>query len=131
MLRQLTEWLQSEGVGTLGVDLFRNELPPAPVRAMAVILYDGVEPPGTHDSDYPAYEDSRVQVMTRGASYAEAQAYARSAYDALYRLRNTLVDGCWFLRAAPLQLPFNEGEDAGGNNLVLFNSIVWSNDHDV
>ena len=68
MLCEIGTYLQSQGIGTLGADLFLGLMPDQPDNCIALFEYAG-SPPDLHwNGEYPG-----LQVRVRGTSYEAAR----------------------------------------------------------
>jgi hypothetical protein len=122
MLGELVSYLAAQGVGTPGVDLFQGAMPHEPDAALVLQRYPGImNTPERGDPPSVAVERPRVQVLARAPHPAQAEARAQAAYRALIRLANQRLGATWYLRAEPLQAPFDLGRDDAGRWLVGFN----------
>ena len=69
MLTEIGAYLQSQGIGTLGADLFLGLMPDQPDNCIALFEYAG-SPPDLHwNGEYPG-----LQVRVRNKSYAAGRA---------------------------------------------------------
>jgi hypothetical protein len=68
MLKEIGTYLQSQGIGTLGANLFLGLMPDQPDNCIALFEYAG-SPPDLHwNGEYPG-----LQVRVRNKSYAAAR----------------------------------------------------------
>lgn len=116
--KELLGILESEGVGTVGTDLFAERMPDNPARCVSIVTYGGGMPEYTHDNNSVAYESPRVQVTARDATAAGAYSLADAAYRALGR-RNAYTQQ--WLSVAPMSMPFLFNRDAQERVLYMFN----------
>jgi hypothetical protein len=114
MLADITAYLEDEGVGTQGVNLFYSLMPDQPDSCVAVFEYGGRPPVFEHDSPQPALEYPRVQVLARDPDYDTARSLARDAHLALSEVVNMTLGATRFLRITPLQAPFFLRRDESG-----------------
>ena len=122
-VNDLATRLVSQGVGTLGTDLFGGGLPSVPVNCLALIEYAGEEPRLKAPGEVALDERPRVQVIARGKSYRLAEEKARAAYEAI-QCAMTTINGTLYLRIDALQTPFYLKNDENGNTLFVFNVQV-------
>jgi hypothetical protein len=112
-LDEVGQYLQANGLGTLGVDLFLGSMP---IDAPNVTTQDAItalyETPGfpgqyVHSTLGVDWEQPVLQFITRGApyDYAGVRAHAETLYVALGRIRNQLLSGTWYLWCLPLHTP--------------------------
>jgi Bacteriophage minor capsid protein len=122
----LAAYLQTQGQGTLGVDLFGGFLPDTTTgggNARALLEYPGggiVRVMGGI-----AWELATVQLLTRHRSLATAQAWARAAYLALEAMPAGTYSGIRISAVNAKQPPGYVGDDANGLPLVSVNFEVW------
>ena len=68
MLKEIGTYLQAQGIGTLGTNIFLGLMPDEPDNCIALFEYAG-SPPDLHwNGEYPG-----LQVRVRGTSYAAAR----------------------------------------------------------
>lgn len=125
MLEDLSAYLESQGLGVVGQDIFRHRFPDAPDRAMVLTPYAGSPGPRVHDALLPAFRVERVQIMCRGSTRNAAMGLANGAYAILW-LDNALLGGTQVVKSEPLQPPFDMPEDTRNRAVVVFNVEVWS-----
>ena len=127
-LDELGQYLQAEGLGTLGTTLFLGGLPvDAPNLPTQDAITALVETPGfpaeyVHDVATPSRDRPVVQVLTRGApyDYATARAWAQDLWMALGRIRNQALSGTWYLGVQPIQSVSKLRDDDFARPLVSF-----------
>lgn len=111
LLDDLGLYLQTEGLGTLGTNLFLGGLP---VDAPNVTQVDEVaalvETPGfpaqyVHTPAGVSWEQPVVQPLVRGApyDYATARDWAQDIFLALGRISNQTLSGTYYFWVVPLQ----------------------------
>lgn len=113
LLDELGVFLQTAGIGTVGVTLFKGTMPldtPATVETPLVALLEvpGLPPQRSHDTPPSRVEQPVIQVVSRGApyGYAAARATAQAAWDALDGVANQTLSGTAYLMIQALQSPF-------------------------
>jgi hypothetical protein len=95
MLDELAAYLQTYGIGTVGVDIWKEEIPETPDAAMRIHETPGGSAEGFFGSTSIFREHASVQVTCRGASrdWKTPNSTADSVYQALFALQNvTLAD---------------------------------------
>jgi hypothetical protein len=82
------------GVGTYGVDLFYNTIPPTPDACVVVLDSGGFDPEPRFEHDIPT-----VQVRVRGAKRAHRAAYvkAQAVKAALHGKAGEEWNGTWYI----------------------------------
>lgn len=111
ILDDIATYLQAGGVGTIGTDLFKGELPPDPDNCVAIYEYAGQPPLVSVNIDRPG-----LQVRVRNQGYAQARAKIEQVYLLLHALANTTLSGERYLIIRAVQSPFSMGRDS--NNLL-------------
>jgi len=125
VLEELGGYLVTNMGLVLGTNLFLSDLPDQPDSCVALL-----EAPGPPPQDFfgsatlPGYEMPHVQVLSRDPGYANAKANATLAWDWFTKLNNTTLGAVSYLRAHPLQSPFNGGRDPALRSIIVFNVEV-------
>lgn len=92
LIDDLGTYLQTQGIGTLGTDLFQGHLPSSPDNCVAVFETGGSQPNKDLPLNHPSF-----QVIVRNKSYATGRDKLESVRTALHRKFNTsLVSGQTF-----------------------------------
>jgi hypothetical protein len=92
MLSDIGTYLQSQGIGTLGADLFLGLMPDQPDNCIALFQYAG-SPPDLHwPGEYPG-----LQVRVRNKSYVAARTKIGEAMTALHGLHEQTLSGTRYL----------------------------------
>jgi hypothetical protein len=99
MLTEIATYLQTAGCGTVGVDLFLGDLPDTPETCVALVEYGGLPPQRTFGA--VAWEQQRVQIWIRSATYLTAREWAERIYRALLAIANTTLSGTLYFSAVP------------------------------
>ena len=87
MLRGIGAYLQSQGIGTLGANLFLGLMPDQPDDCVALFEYAG-SPPDLHwNGEYPG-----LQVRVRNKSYAAGRAKIEEVVTELHGLHETILN---------------------------------------
>jgi hypothetical protein len=119
MLEDLGQYLQSEGLGTLGTDLFLGGIP---LDAPNVVQVDEiaalVETPGfpaqyVHDILEPSVEYPVIQLLVRGKpyDYATPRLRAQEILLALGKIHNQTLSGTFYFWCIPLHSPWKLSDD--------------------
>ena len=132
LLDDLGTYLQTQGVGTLEVDLFLGGFPldtaSAPVHdaIMALIETAGMGPFHVHNQQQASFERPTIQVATRGAAYGYAAARTRSqaAFNVLDGSANMVLSGTQYLSVLALQSPFFLHTDQANRPVIVFNVLI-------
>ena len=92
MLNEIGTYLQSQGIGTLGTDLFLGLMPDQPDNCIALFEYAG-SPPDLHwNGEYPG-----LQVRVRDKSYPAGKAKIKQIVRVLHGLHETVLGGTRYL----------------------------------
>ncbi len=92
MLKEIGTYLQSQGIGTLGTDLFLGLMPDQPDNCIALFEYAG-SPPDLHwNGEYPG-----LQVRVRNKSYGTGREKIQRIYELLHGLHNQILSGTRYL----------------------------------
>lgn len=92
MLSDIGNYLQAQGIGTLGTNIFLGLMPDEPDNCIALFEYAG-SPPDLHWSgEYPG-----LQVRVRNKSYAAARTKIGEAMTALHGLHEQTLSGTRYL----------------------------------
>lgn len=123
LVTQLADWLETQGVGQTGVDIFEFQRPPTPVEVISLHPTGGYPPPAYTKREFPT-----MQIFARAATPDDA---LRKAYDLFRRLhRQSNLDlggGVHALVILAINSPVDVGtEQVGGTtaHLASFNIQV-------
>jgi hypothetical protein len=76
----IAEWLEDEGVGTVGVNIFVGQLPDEPGPLISLSQYAGRPPPKDWDGEYPG-----LQIWGRGPTMESGYALMFAAFEKLHK----------------------------------------------
>jgi len=114
VLKEIGTYLQSQGIGTLGADLFLGLMPDQPDNCIALFEYAG-SPPDLHwNGEYPG-----LQVRVRNKSYAAARAKIVEVAKKLHGLHEQTLSGTRYLLVKARGSPEVLKRDAN-NRVELF-----------
>jgi hypothetical protein len=120
-LDDIGDWLQSQGVATKGVDLFKSMDPGQPDTAVILYEYAGISPIDTMGTTLATtLEQPSLHVLVRGVSYVEATSKAKAVFRALHKLTGS-INGVRYLYLRALQSPFDVGPDERGRPRLVCN----------
>jgi len=92
VLREIGAYLQSQGIGTLGDNVFLGLMPDKPDNCIALFEYAG-SPPDLHwNGEYPG-----LQVRVRNKGYAAARTKIGEVMDKLHGLHEQTLSGTRYL----------------------------------
>ncbi len=89
---ELAHHLDNNTSLTAGTNLFAVEMPPDPDTCVSLHEYDGTGPQDSFGS-FSVYEDSRLQVRVRAATYPDAMALAQTVNSVLYLISDATIGG--------------------------------------
>ncbi len=119
LLDDIVSHLQTEGVGTVGVDMFKGLLPDQPDNCTALFEYAG-SPPDLHwNGEYPG-----LQVKVRNKSYAAGRVKIESVITKLHGLTEQVIGTTRYLLVRANQSPESLGRDANNRNEWVVNFTV-------
>ena len=111
-LDDLIDQLETDAVGTFGVDLFKGSKASIPLLAsgaatLQVITTGGTSPDRTHNEVIrPAYLRPSAQLTARADRYSTAEAKLQAAFDSLVKVRNQFIGSTWYQEITPDQSDF-------------------------
>lgn len=92
MLSDIGNYLQAQGIGTLGTNIFLGLIPDEPDNCVALFEYAG-SPPDLHwNGEYPG-----LQVRVRNKSYAAARTKIGEVAKKLHGLHEQMLSGTRYL----------------------------------
>jgi hypothetical protein len=92
MLSDIGNYLQAQGIGTLGTNIFLGMMPDEPDNCIALFEYAG-SPPDLHwNGEYPG-----LQVRVRNKSYAAARTKIEEVAKKLHGLHEQTLSGTRYL----------------------------------
>jgi hypothetical protein len=92
MLSDIGNYLQAQGIGTLGTNIFLGMIPDEPDNCIALFEYAG-SPPDLHwNGEYPG-----LQVRVRNKSYAAARTKIGEVMEKLHGLHEQTLSGTRYL----------------------------------
>lgn len=112
VLQDLTLFLEQQGIGTRGTDIFYGNMPPTPDAVVVLYEYGGVSETdmgrGRIRAEYPM-----VQVAVRGArqDYDTPRTRIKAVLDAFATIGDTLVNGVTYGEVTPSGAVRDAGED--------------------
>jgi hypothetical protein len=131
ILDELAKYLQDNGIGTVGTNIFKSYSPNKPDSALIIYETGGDRPQDTFGStNVAAWENPRIQIVSRSTEYQTARNTAEDAYKTLIGIANQTIkanvadSGSFYLRVSAMQSPFRLGIDQNSRNLVACNFDV-------
>jgi hypothetical protein len=125
ILDDLALYLEQQGVGTRGTNLFANWLPDAPSTCVILFEYGGLESikPMAPGANSAVLEMPFIQILARSTDPVVARARAQSAFAALDGYRGTL-NGATYGWITANQPPFFLQRDQNDRTWFSFNVAV-------
>lgn len=114
LLDEIGNYLQTQGVGTLGSTLFLSVMPDTPDDVVSVYDYGGLPPVMTLGAGAAKWEEPRIQVVARATTYSAARTKIGAVFTALHSLLNTSLSGTLYLSIEAVQSPFTLDRDTNG-----------------
>jgi len=119
LLEDVGGYLQTQGVGTIGTDIFYGFMPDASDNCITLFEYAG-SPPDLHwGGEYPG-----LQVRVRNKSYATGRTKIEQVKNALHGLAETTLGATRYLLVRANQSPQSLGRDANGRTEWVINFTI-------
>lgn len=109
LLDDIAGKLEEAGIGTIGTNIFKGELPDQPDNCIALFEYAGSPPELTHDGK--EIERPGLQVRVRNKGYAAGRAKAESVILELQGLSNVTLGTTIYLSIRVNHSPAGIGRD--------------------
>jgi hypothetical protein len=123
LLEDITDYLSSGGVGTVGTDIFASMMPDNPDDCVAVYETGGF--PSTHvmgsAAKSVAAEEPTILVRCRGTTYSTARVLMHRVEQLLDGMRTRTINGVEYLWAEGMQPPIALGVDLNEREIVSCN----------
>lgn len=110
IIEDLAQYLEDEGIGTQGTDIFAGYFPDSVNTGLCVIDTGGV----VADIDLPTRAKT-IQIFVRGATYEDGQNLIDAVRDLLHQLANTQIGSYYFYYI----LALSDGGHIGRNDRGL------------
>lgn len=114
----LANYLESQGIGTVGVDIFAERLPESPDKAIAVVRYSGRAPVMILSGNI-VIEQPSIQVLVRTTSFTKSESLIYQVRDLITSLHNINLDNLHILGIIPLGSPAVLERDSK-NRVIMF-----------
>jgi hypothetical protein len=126
LLAEIGQYLQDQGVGTQGTNIFLSMRPDSPDAVIGIYEGTGRKPFITFGNSLPVAEQPVIQVITRAArgDYATARATAETVYKKLAVVVNQTLSSTTFHAILPLGQPAGMGDDEDGRPLIACEYLV-------
>lgn len=126
ILEAVGTYLQTQGQGTLGTNLFLGRMPSSPDVCVGVFEYEGAIPSETFGNAATAIDRPRVQVLVRAGrdDYPTARNQARTIRGILGAVTQTTLSGITVLRIRPTGSVNPLGPDENDRPMISVNFEV-------
>lgn len=130
LLDDIGDYLSSQGIGTVGTDIFKGFLPEATTAAVALYETGGRGPDVAMGAgpigSTVAMEWPRVQVVCRADEYdyATARSKAHDIFKLLHGMPARVINSTSYQWAAAVQSPYLMGRDESNRVLISCNYDV-------
>lgn len=119
LLDEIANFLASQALGTVGVDIFKGHLPSNPDDCTVIFETGGYPGSLAADIDYPTF-----QVLCRARDYETARAKAEQIYAQLHGLAETVLGTRRYLLIQASQAPASLGQDEAFRHEISTNYRV-------
>lgn len=116
VITEIADYLEDEGVGTLGTNLFYSYMPENINTGISVLDTGGMTP----DPYLPTHEPT-FQIFIRATSYDAGKALLESVRDALHRLTNTTLGSTHYYFILAMSEGGHIGRDETGRDEFSIN----------
>jgi len=126
LLDDMATYLQENGIGVVGTDIFKSARhdTKTPETAIALYEYAGRAPAYVHDMVGAAWENPSLHIEVRAKRYATARGKADSIFRLLDSMTDVLIGTRRYISVRALQSPFDLGPDENGREIVACNFAV-------
>jgi hypothetical protein len=126
VLEEISAYLVSQGLGTLGTDLFLSTMGDTPDVVTVLVARPGMTGYRTHDIAGEALERPAVDVLVRGSSagFAAAMTKAHVLWAALAQVTNMTLSGVRYQSIEPLTPPVDHGRDPHDRPVIGFRMLI-------
>ena len=122
MIEDIATYLQTAGIGTIGTNLFKGQIPTEPDNCVAVFEYAGSPPAVTHDKK--TLDSPGLQIRVRNADYAAGMTAIQGIIDVLSPLSNVSIGSGYYLSILANQSPVPLGLDEKDRHEFSMNFLV-------
>jgi hypothetical protein len=123
-LDELSAYLQAQGIGTAGTDIFSGIIPDSPDACVSLMEYGGVSPVHALGGGNAKFERPRVQVVARATTYSAARTKIEAVYKLLHKVTNTTLSSVRYLMIEAAQSPFFLERDSNNRVTLAVNFQV-------
>jgi hypothetical protein len=119
LLDDIGVYLQSHGIGEVGVDIFKGAMPDSPDKCICLYEYAGEPLSLDWDGENPG-----LQVMVRDKSYEQGRLKINRIQNTLHGINNTTINGTRYLLVHAQQSPESLGRDENNRCEFVINFRV-------
>lgn len=124
LLDDIANLLQSKGIGTVNIDIFKGYKPDKPDNLVALFEYAGNTMELTMGKNDPVIERPGLQVWVRNYLYPAGRAKIEQVVDALHGEAELTLDGDRYLLIRANQSPESMGMDANNRSEFVVNFSI-------
>ncbi len=124
LLDDIANLLQSKGIGTVNIDIFKGYKPDQPDNIVALFEYAGSPMELTMGNDDPTLERPGLQVWVRNYLYPAGRAKIEQIVDALHGEAELTLNGDRYLLIRANQSPESMGMDANNRSEFVVNFSI-------
>jgi hypothetical protein len=112
--------------GSVGTDVFKSILPPAPDAVVSLFESGGLAPEKRFGTKGIEWERPAIQIVARGApdDYATPRATLQTVFESLAEIETEDLSGTRYYLSEPLQQPFALDRDAQSRPSIAFNILL-------
>lgn len=127
VLAELAAWLQADGIGTVGTDIFYGILPDTPDAVICLHEYPGFPNDLVLGSNTINAEWPHVQVVVRGVKddYDNPRLKIAQVVNSFTKIGETVLSGVRYHAVMAKQAPFMVQPDGNWRNLFKVNFAVY------
>ena len=119
MMEDVADYLELAGVGTVGTNIFKGNMPDSPDQCITVYAYAGETPDLSIDIERPG-----LQVKSRALTAEDALDLAEHALAHLHKATSQTINGVLYYYIHALQSPIHLGRDEKGRYMYSVNYNV-------
>lgn len=119
LLEDISAYLEQQGLGTVGVDIYRGDMPDAPDECIALYEQPGQAPEQNWDAERPG-----LTVRVRSVDRGDAASRAYAVWKALNGLTNAALNGTEYHRIDASSSIAQAGRDGKRRHYYICNFSV-------
>lgn len=123
LLDDIASYLQTAGIGTVGTDIFKGEMPAEPDNCIGLFEYGGGRP--EHAPGAPL-DRPGLQARVRNLSYPVARQKCQDIQNVLHGIHEQAINGTYYILILANQSPEPLGRDANDRMEFVQNfSVIY------